>query len=126
DDDQQTPDTTVTTFDFGDRSICWEQRSFYKPTVDELKYEAAFYGEKGTLTITQTNYKVYDAEGKLATEEKFTAGDAPHIENFLACIRDGKRPAADIEEGHKSTLLCHLGNIAYRTGKSITPDPTTH
>jgi len=126
DDDQQTPDTTVTTFDFGDRTICWEQRSFYKPIAEEIKYEAAFFGEKGTLTLTQTNYKVYDGDGKLTIDEKFTAGDAPHIENFLACIRDGKRPAADIEEGHKSTLLCHLGNIAYRTGKAIEPDPTTH
>ena len=36
--------------------------------------------------------------------------------NFLDCVRDGKRPNADIEEGHKSTRLCHLGNIAYRTG----------
>ena len=126
DDDQQTPDTTVTTFDFGDRTICWEQRSFYRPIADEIKYEAAFFGETGTLTLTQTNYKIYDREGKIVEDEKFTAGDAPHIENFIACIRDGKKPAADIEEGHKSTLLCHLGNIAYRTGKSITTDPTTH
>jgi predicted dehydrogenase len=126
DDDQQTPDTTVTTFDFGDRTICWEQRSFYRPIADEIKYEAAFFGETGTLTLTQTNYKIYDREGKIVEDEKFTAGDAPHIENFIACIRDGKKPAADIEEGHKSTLLCHLGNIAYRTGKSIMTDPTTH
>lgn len=125
-DDQQTPDTTVTTFDFGDRTICWEQRSFYKPIDNEIKYEAAFYGENGTLTLTQTNFKIYDRNGKVLEDEKFTAGDMPHIENFLSCIRDGKRPAADIEEGHKSTLLCHLGNIAYRTGQSITPDATTH
>ena len=36
-----------------------------------------------------------------------------------------QRPAADIEEGHQSTLLCHLGNIAYRTGKTVNCDPAT-
>ena len=43
-----------------------------------------------------------------------------HIANFLDCIRTGKRPNADIEEGHKSTLLCHLGNIAYRVNRVLT------
>ena len=42
----------------------------------------------------------------------------------LAALQDktGKRPNADIEEGHKSTLLCHLGNIAYRTGHTLNID----
>ena len=43
-----------------------------------------------------------------------------HIANFLDCIKTGKRPNADIEEGHKSTLLCHLGNIAHRVNRVLT------
>ncbi|MFH1300732.1 MAG: gfo/Idh/MocA family oxidoreductase, partial [Planctomycetota bacterium] len=31
---------------------------------------------------------------------------------------------AEIEIGHKSTLLCHVGNIAHRTGRTLTCDPT--
>ncbi len=39
-----------------------------------------------------------------------------HIENFITCIRSRERPNADIEEGHLSTLLCHLADISYRMG----------
>jgi hypothetical protein len=45
--------------------------------------------------------------------------------NFAACIRDGGLPNADVAEGHKSTLLCHLGNIAYRTDTVVRCDPRT-
>ena len=48
--------------------------------------------------------------------------DIPHVEDFLAAIRDGKTPEAEIGEGHKSTLLCQLGNIAYRTGRTLDID----
>lgn len=126
DDDQQTPDTTVATFDFGDRAIVWEARSFYKPIADDSPtYEIAFYGENGTMTCSQTKLTTYDPAGKKLAEQTFTAGDLPHIENFLSCVRSGERPNADIEIGHKSTLLCHLGNMAYRTGQTLHIDPNT-
>jgi hypothetical protein len=50
----------------------------------------------------------------------------PHLQNFIDCVRNGTRPNADIEEGHRSTLLSHLGNIAYRTGHTLNLDPKTH
>ncbi len=49
----------------------------------------------------------------------------PHLENFLACIKSGKRPNCDIEEGHRSTLLAHLGNISYRVGRPLKFDAKT-
>ena len=44
-------------------------------------------------------------------------------ERLIGAVRSVKRPTADIEEGHKSTLLCHLGNIAYRTGRTLNTNP---
>jgi predicted dehydrogenase len=126
-DDQETPDTSITTFDFEGSSICWEGRSFYKPIeADRPPSEVAFYGEKGSLVVSRAGWAVYDLGGKLVEENKLAGGDSHHIENFIACIRDGKRPNADIEIGHRSTMLCHLGNIAWRTGKELHLDPTTH
>ena len=34
----------------------------------------------------------------------------------IDAIRDEAKLNAEIEEGHKSTLLCHLGNSVDRTG----------
>ena len=45
--------------------------------------------------------------------------DEAHFANLLAAIRNGTRLNSEIEEGYKSTLLCHLGNIAHRTGRTL-------
>jgi hypothetical protein len=48
-----------------------------------------------------------------------------HQKNFIDSIRGDAKPNAEIEIGHVSTRLCHLGNIAFRTGKVIHFDPQT-
>ena len=43
-----------------------------------------------------------------------------HVNNFLDSIRGvAKQQNSPIADGHSSTLLCHLGNIAYRVGEDI-------
>ena len=48
-----------------------------------------------------------------------------HMINFLAAIEENKKPIADIEEGHISTASCILGNIAMKTGRSLSYNPLT-
>ncbi|MBK9168109.1 MAG: Gfo/Idh/MocA family oxidoreductase [Bryobacterales bacterium] len=50
-----------------------------------------------------------------------------HFENFIRCVRSRNRHAlnCEIQEGHMSTALCHLANIAFRTGRKLTFDPST-
>jgi hypothetical protein len=48
-----------------------------------------------------------------------------HIVNFLDAIRGEATPTSPIDEGHKSQLLCHLGNIAQRTDSTLHCDPET-
>ena len=50
---------------------------------------------------------------------------AAHQRNFLDCVKSGGEPNASIETGHRSAALCHLGNIAVRTGRVLRFDPTT-
>ena len=47
------------------------------------------------------------------------------MQNFVDAIREGEEQHSPIDEGHKSNLLCHLGNIAQEKGRSIYTDPQT-
>lgn len=123
DDDQETPDTYVTTYEFGDTAISWEGRSWYHNRRDADEFEIGFFGEQATLFISGGGYAIYDLDGKQIEKQAGLYGDKPHIDDFLKCIVEGGKPRADIEEGHKSTLLCHLGNIAARTQRDLQFDP---
>ena len=90
---------------------------------EDRKAEVIFYGEKGSLAIAGKGYTIYDLKGKTVRKEDGPAHDNMHFNNLLAGIREGKPLNSEIEEGHKSTLLCHLGNIAQRLGKTLHCDP---
>ena len=53
--------------------------------------------------------------------KEMSADDATglHVKNFIECVRTRNAPAADVETGHGSTIVAHLGNIAFRTGRKI-------
>lgn len=126
DDDQETPDTHVVTFDYGDRMITWEGRSCVPHGLENSGFGVMFYGEKGTLILEGGNgYRIVDAKGKELEKVSDKASDNDHIANFLDAIRGKAKLNADIEEAHKSALMCHLGNIAHRVGRVLTCDPKT-
>jgi hypothetical protein len=45
------------------------------------------------------------------------------MRNWLDCIRSRKPAVADVEIGHRSATVCHLGNIARWVGRKLTWDP---
>lgn len=126
DDDQQTPDSHVVSFEFPEeKQIVWECLSCNRYGMDGTGFGATFHGEKGTLRLTEWGYRILDEKGKEAENVAGVDGLKAHIENFITAVRanDPAKLHSDIEEGHKSTLLCHLGNIAHRTGDSLKCDP---
>jgi predicted dehydrogenase len=122
DDDRQTPDTQIAVYDFPGTTVVWEHRIWSKTGVEGEGSGVILYGEKGTLVFDRKGWHVHDG---VQASDKASAIEKPHLSNFLDCVRAHKRPNADIEEGHKSTRLCHLGNIAYRTGRRLTFDAAT-
>lgn len=128
DDDWETPDTIIANYDFGNKGILWECHSCAPRGFEGASVGVSFYGEKGTVAIAGNDTTIYDLNNKVLREIKskqdgLFAFDSVHFENFLDAIREGKPLRSEIEEGQKSTVLCHLGNIAYRTGHTLTYDP---
>lgn len=123
DDDQETPDTGVVIYDFGDKGASWEHSSC-NPRRHETRAFVSFYGDEGTLEMSSMGYQIFDLKGKEVAGNPGTASDVPHFRNFVDCIRNGGTPNSDIAEGQISTLWCHLGNIALRSGGALDVDPT--
>jgi hypothetical protein len=51
--------------------------------------------------------------------------DADHFANWIGAVRSRKAGDlyAEIEEGHLSSTMAHLANIAYTTGRTLDFDP---
>ena len=126
DDEQQTPDTHVVSFEFGGgKQIVWEGLSCNRHGTDGESFGVSFQGSDGSIVLTSWGYRHFDRRNKLITEKKGKASDVIHVANLLTAVRASDHGIlnAEIEEGHKSTLLCHLGNIAHRTGSTLNCDP---
>jgi hypothetical protein len=80
-----------------------------------------YFGHKNEPGPSMTREQAND---KYALNIKYGKGREPHFDNFIECVRSRKRGdlKADILEGHMSASLCHLGNIAYRVGRTIIMD----
>jgi len=124
-DDQETPDTQEVSFEFADRKlITWIGHSCNRHDDDDF---ITFYGDKGSLRVSdQGGYALFDeADKELKKSSGDSRGDIEHIDNFLAAVRDNKPESlnGEIAVAFPSTLLPLLGNIAYRTRRTLTCDP---
>ncbi|OWK36186.1 Gfo/Idh/MocA family protein [Fimbriiglobus ruber] len=83
-----------------------------------------FEGDKGSIFVDRSKITATPPEIL-----KSTGGDVKlyvsnnHHGNWLDCIKTRKLPICDVAIGHRSATVCHLGNIAVRTGRKIAWDP---
>ena len=88
---------------------------------------AGVFGDEGYVIIGNRRWRAFDRRGKLIREEEATYNDAGHAQNFIDCMHTRAKPAADLETvGHPSSLLCHLGNCAWRAGRTLKFDLDTY
>jgi predicted dehydrogenase len=129
DDAQEWPDTLMVTYDFEPGCLLtYEMRVWNSYPLLEESEGAAVHGDGGYVVIGNSRWRAFDAKGKLIKEEQGSySNDLAHARNFLDCMRTRGRPAADLETiGHPSSLLCHLGNAAWRAGRTLRFDPQTY
>jgi GFO/IDH/MocA oxidoreductase family protein len=83
-----------------------------------------FVCEKAILKIDRGRVESSPDEIAEALTSKRPRGiNDGHIRNWLDCIKTRKTPNADIEIGHRSATVCHLGNIARYLGRGLKWDP---
>src|SRR5690606_18043558 len=147
DDDQQTPNTQMTVFEFtnpegnGDKKkiLQFEVRHWIsnregiksQNPIKENAYMVSsentvgnlFYGSEGYMSKSVDHWQAF--KGRNRELENNGEGQGNHYENFINAIvaNDQKLAKADIREGFYSCALIHLGNIAYRLGRSLDFDP---
>jgi predicted dehydrogenase len=141
-DDQETPNTQIATFDYGDAELMFEVRGGLTGPEGGLEIRGGntvgnlFYGSEGWMAVDGDGFQVYkgvregknEKQEKIMDEKKGAAGDTgPHMANFLAAVksRNYKDLHADVEIGVASADLCHLANTAYRLKRTLKFDEAT-
>jgi len=132
-DDSETPDTQSVQWEFDGLTMVFDL-TLWTPYMKKMPVAqraldvfpewqfyamgVELYGTKGLMLMGRHGggWQVFGADWDVTRQEHGLEAHDDHLANFIDCIRTRQRPNADIEEGHKSTLLCHLGNISYRVG----------
>jgi predicted dehydrogenase len=136
DDDQETPNTQLAAFQYGDCEQVFEVRGLITGSEANMTLESdqhyigvIFFGSEGYLTVDSNGFQVFMGGKKERTQfvkhvEAEPWSTLPHVENFLKAVRSRKRSDlnCDILEGHISATLCHLANTSYRLGRSLSFD----
>lgn len=138
DDDWEALDTQDAGFDFEEgKTIVWQGRSCNGFPILDRGRGVSVHGTEGTIVLDRSGYMHYDNDNNVvsvaigATDVDpldTRGGDGMtdrHIANFLDGIRTGATLNSPIHIGQVTSMLCHLGNIAHRVGRSLDIDPQT-
>lgn len=129
DDDRTIPDTMQATFEFASgRLLIFGQYEASGNDPFPNQSEIELRGTQGTLYADDRGYRVVPEHGgqfqdeaprmdplQVSAEGGRRDMTSDHVRNFLDCIKSRERPNCDVEEGHRSTIFAHLGNIALET-----------
>jgi predicted dehydrogenase len=145
-DDGETPDTQDALFEYPGFTAVWSHR---EGSRGRAIGKSEYFGEFGSLSIARDGWEVHPDNKvppenavpqfrgqptggvnrvEVKPEQWVAAKKEPgssneqfdlHVRNFLDCIKTRQRPIADVEEGHKTAVACHLANISLRTGRKL-------
>ena len=98
-----------------------------KIKADGQRNGIRFEGTAGWIWINRDGIKASEPEllkAPLPDNAVRLYSSSNHMQNFFDCVRSRKAPICDVETGHRSATMCHLGAISLRTGKKLTWDST--
>jgi predicted dehydrogenase len=138
----ETPDIFEALFQYPGLVATWSSHEIAAAGEDGL----VFYGTKGTLKLSRAGFEIVP-ELELSPEEqipRFSGPRAapaapaprttpvqesgydqvrdqfvPHVRNFLDCVKSRQAPISDLASSHRSSVPCHLANLALRLGRTL-------
>jgi predicted dehydrogenase len=132
--DCEIPDTQVAMFEFDDVTLVFES-ALWMPYQKKIPVSVRDSDRLPNWPFCSTRVEVYGTEEQMlfgrhgggwqvfgpddvepVAQEYGRQADARHLEDFVSAIRSRTTPAADVEEGHVSTLVGHMANISFRAG----------
>jgi predicted dehydrogenase len=148
DSDQETPNIQHLEFEYGDGSLLtFEVRGLGTNDEAGIRIGNLIVGEKGWVRIDSedsgdnqafmsdiqlrpsgfSNYSEEKGPGFSNDDSRNPDAVVNHFNNWINCIRNRnwQELNADILEGHYSTSLCHLGNIATRLNRALNFNPSS-
>jgi predicted dehydrogenase len=139
DDDQETPNTQMATFDWGDgvqaqfevRGLLTNAEAGLGRPNDPNCIGDIFYGTDGWMAVDARGFQVYKGEKSEKVMDEPTKGGqwdtVPHMQNFIDAVKSRKHEDlhAEIEIGARAAAMCHLANMAYRLGRKLNFDDKT-
>ncbi|MCA9412704.1 MAG: Gfo/Idh/MocA family oxidoreductase, partial [Candidatus Omnitrophica bacterium] len=125
-DARETPDYQTAVYEYPDLTLIWEHRVWSSKSFADNRSGVLFYGTKASMALTRDGWQVFpnneEDSGPSAGETEMRKA---HFMDFVECVKSRETPNSSVETAYFPTLLCHLGNIAYRTKKRLEWDPET-
>ncbi len=145
-DDGETPDTQDALFEYPGFTAIWSHR---EGSRGRPWGKSEYFGEYGSMTIARSGWEVFsdpkappenaipqfrgqpkggvsrvEVKPELWVQPKKEDGSSNeqldlHVRNFVDCIKTRQRPIADVEDGHRTAVACHLANISLRVGRKL-------
>ncbi|HPG40687.1 MAG TPA: Gfo/Idh/MocA family oxidoreductase [bacterium] len=85
-----------------------------------------FTGAKGTVKVNRSYLQTTPASlvnVRLTPGEIHLYKSTDHKKDWLQCIKTRSKPITDVEIGHRSVSVCHLGNQAVQLGRKLQWNP---
>jgi predicted dehydrogenase len=122
----ETPDTQQALYEFDGYTMLWDHGIGIDGGYYGRSHGVGFVGNNGTLVVDRGGWEVIPEGGDNPAMERveLQKGDGQglnnHMKNFIDCIKDrDKVPNTNIEIAANTARVCHLGNIAFKTGRRL-------
>jgi len=133
-DDWQFYDTLITSYDYEDKLIAWENKSCQGMKYFNRDRGSEIMGTEGAVVVDRDGYQVYDLKGnktdafdtgKATSSSDLTGRDSmtdAHFANFIAAIRQGEKLNAPVSVGNVAVTMLQLSNIAWEVNRELEID----